>query len=262
MKSTILTTLVLSLTAIPLTTQAQLIWQVGRDDDDWPLTGTTGGPDANFVQENGAINPIPGSPISTPTRQGADNDYYFSGVYTTTLPGNVARYGDYTPVGVVAENENSAERAFAAGDLDLRYHFNLPESLNPTDFLTVTFDALNLDTNPADGTVPPPTDPRHGVEIYINGVLVQPEILIRPGELGVDYTSTPFTLAQLGAVTGPGADNIVSLRGISYLPEGGGNWMGIDYVQLNASPVPEPSSVVMIIFGAIGVAAVLRRRRA
>jgi hypothetical protein len=32
-----------------------------------------------------------------------------------------------------------------------------------------------------------------------------------------------------------GPDNIVSLRGINFNADGGGNWMGIDYVQLNAA---------------------------
>jgi hypothetical protein len=257
MKSTILTALVLCLTATPLTTEAQLIWQAGRDDNAWPLTGVTGGPDANFVQENGAINPLPGSPASTPIPHGADNDYYFGGTYTTTIPSVTAVYGSYTPVGVVPANENSAERAFAAADNDLRYHFNLPTSLGPNDRLTVTYDALNLD----DQAINP--DPRYGVEIYINGVLVKGQNIIRAGQLDVDFSSDPFTLTQVNARTGPGFDNIVSLRGINYNAEGGGNWMGIDYVQLNATPVPEPSSVIMMtIFGAVGLAAFLRRRRA
>ena len=78
------------------------------------------------------------------------------------------------------------------------------------------------------------TDPRYGIEVYFNGVLVQPQILIRPAQLGTDYTTPPFSLASVNAQVGPGFDNIVSLRGINYNAEGGGNWMGIDYVQLNA----------------------------
>lgn len=65
----------------------------------------------------------------------------------------------------------------------------------------------------------------------------------------------------MNAVTGPGADNIVSLRGISYngVP-GGGNWMGVDYVQLDAQVVPEPSTAMMLLLGAIGAVPFLRRR--
>ena len=40
----------------------------------------------------------------------------------------------------------------------------------------------------------------------------------------------PFTLASVKAGVGPGYDNIVTLRGINYSAEGGGKWMGIDYV--------------------------------
>ena len=243
---------VISLTLLLLvsTSQAQLVWQVGRDDNDWPLTGTAGGPDANFVQENGAISPLPGSPLSTPVPQGADNDYYFAGTYTTVIDGN----GVYTPIGEVAANENSAERAFAAADNDLRYHFNLPGTLGPSDLLWITFDPLNLD----DQAINP--DPRYGVEVYFNGVLVGPQVIVRAGQLDTDIATAQFTLASVNAQTGPGADNIVSLRGINYNAEGGGNWMGVDYVQLDA--VPEPSSVaLMLFFGALGIVPFLRRRR-
>jgi hypothetical protein len=47
--------------------------------------------------------------------------------------------------------------------------------------------------------------------------------------------------ASVNAQLGLGADNIASLRGINYSAAGGGNWMVIDYVQLNppgATPPP------------------------
>ena len=214
--------------------QPQLVWMVGRDDNAWPA-GDGGGPNASFVQENGVINPLPGVPNSPEVNQQADNDYYFAGSYTTVIPSVTARYGNYTPVGAVAVNEEAAERAFAGGDLDLRYHFNLPATLQPTDLLSVTFDANNLDS-PGSGTTPDPTDPRFGIEVYFNGVLVQTQILIRAAQLDVDYTTPLFSLASVNAQVGPGFDNIVSLKGVSYLAEGGGNWMGIDYVQLTSTP--------------------------
>src|SRR5437867_4081635 len=144
------------------TTQAQLLWTVGLDDNNWPLTGTGGGPNAVFVQETGSISALPGSPSDVPTdppTPSADNDYYFAGVYTTVIASVTARpeYGDYTPVGVVSANEEAAERAFADADDDLRYHFNLPSSLRPFDVLSVTFDIYDLD-DPSDVN----TDPRYG----------------------------------------------------------------------------------------------------
>ena len=211
-------------------------WAVGRDDNGWPF-GDGGGPNTSFVQENGNINPLPGRPNNVEVNQQGDNDYYFAGEYTMTISSVVARYGAYTPIGLALANEEGAERAFAAADNDLRYHFNLPTSLLPEDMLSVTFDALNLDTD--NGTpanlADDPVDPRYGVEVYFNGVLVQPQIVIRTNQLGVDYTTPQFTLASVNAQTGLGFDNIVSLKGINYYNGGmdGGNWMGIDYVQLN-----------------------------
>jgi hypothetical protein len=52
-------------------------------------------------------------------------------------------------------------------------------------------------------------------------------------------------LASVNAQLGLGADNIVSLRGVNYSTEGGGNWMGIDYVRLHAAgdTGPQPAFV-------------------
>ncbi len=129
-------------------------------------------------------------------------------------------------------DEDSAERAFAGADDDLRYHFNLPTSLKTNDVLTVTFAEWSLDTGHP--------DTRYGVAVYINAVLVQPEIVIRPAQLEVDYTTPPVTLASVNAQTGPGYDNIVSLKGINYSADGGGSWMGLDYVQLNGGTPTVP----------------------
>lgn len=218
--------------AISQLAQAQLLWTVGVDDNAQPETGVGGGAEANFVQENGAINPLPGSPFSTSVSGGADNDYYLAGEYSIVIPGN----GEYDPVGVVDVDEEAAERAFAGADLDLRYHFNLPDNLQPTDLLSVTFDIFSLDGSGA--------DPRFGIEVYFNNVLVQPQIVVRQPQItaDLDYTTPQFTLQSVNAQVGPGADNIVSLRGTSYNAEGGGNWMGIDYIQLNRDTevVPQP----------------------
>ena len=225
----------LLLAASSLPTQAQFLWAVGLDDNGWPA-GDGGGPNASFVQENGVINPLPGNPASPEVNGQADNDYYFAGIYSQTIPSVVALYGDYVPVGVVAVNEEAAERAFAAADNDLRYHFNLADTLQPTDLLSVTFDALNLHT---DGQ----TDPRYGIEVYFNGVLVQPQIIIRPAQTGKAYTTPQFSLASVNGQVGAGFDNIVSLKGINYNADGGGNWMGIDYVQLNPPGPAIPAAV-------------------
>jgi hypothetical protein len=141
----------------------------------------------------------------------------------------------YDPVGLVDVNEELAERAFVPSDTELRFHFNLPATLKPTDLLAVTFDANNFETEGF-------ADPRRGVSVYFNGVLVQDQIVIRPAQLDVDYSTPAFTLESVNAAVGPDYDNIVTLKGTDYSADGGGRWMGIDYVQLTkeASAVPVP----------------------
>ncbi|MDC0325351.1 hypothetical protein OAM01_01175, partial [bacterium] len=211
--------------------EPKLPWAVGLNDDAWPA-GNGGAANASFIQENGVINPLPGVPNSPEIDQEGDNDYYFAGIYSTVIDGN----GDYEPVGEVREHEESAERAFAGADNDLRYHFNLPASVQATDELTISFDALNLQGDAE--------EPRYGVEVYVNNVQVQSEIVIGVDELNTTYNTAPFTVAQVNAMAGPGFDNIVSLRGINYSEDGGGGWMGFDYVQLSPIvPAPFPWSV-------------------
>ena len=210
-----------------------LLWTVGLHDNGWPFTaanpGSGGGANTSFVQENGTINPLPGSATIPATDKQADNDYYFAGSYTNKISSVTDFYGDYTPIGTVAANETATERAFAGDDNDLRYHFNLPSTLKPVDLLSVSFSPLNLD-DPSDVN----TDVRYGIEVYVNGVLVENQILVRPVDLHKDYTTAQVRLDSVNAQVGPGFDNIVTLKGYNYSADGGGSWMGIDYVQLNA----------------------------
>ena len=200
---------------------AELPWSVGMDDDGWPA-GDGGGANTSFMQEKGS-NELPGDPASPEIAQQADDDYYWAGLYSTVIEGN----GDYEPVGLVEVNEEAAERAFAGTDNDLRYHFNLPSSLKETDHLSISYDAMNLHTGQADS--------RYGIEVYFNNVQVQSEIVIREAELGKTFTTDSFTLADVNAEVGSGYDNIITLKGVNYNAEGGGNWMGIDYVLLNVA---------------------------
>ena len=105
--------------------------------------------------------------------------------------------------------------------------------MSSTQLVSVRFDALNLDDSAP--------DPRYGVEVYFNGVKVQTEVLIRTAQLGQTITTAPFTLRSVNAGLGVGFDNIISLRGISHSSDGGGSWMGIDYVELNPA---EPGAVI------------------
>ena len=212
------------------TAQWQTVWQAGAPGRGWPIDGVGGGPDVDFVQEAGT-NPPPGDPNSPAVDQQADDDYYFEGTYPD-------------PIGVVAQDEIAFERAFAGTDNDLRVHFNLPDSLNAGDKFRFSFEANNLHE---DAAVNP--DPRYGIEVYFNDVLVGPEIVIRPAELNTIFTTAEFTAADVGAIAGAGGDNIVALRGISYNDDGGDAWMGMDYHHLEVMPVPEPGSLGMMMAG-------------
>src|SRR5436190_21572249 len=98
------------LTAATLTMPAQILWQVGMDDNGWPLNqdnpGDGGGPNATFIQENGGGGPaFPGFTDSPEINAQGDNEYYLEGTYTTAIQSVVDLYGTYTPVGVVDSNE-------------------------------------------------------------------------------------------------------------------------------------------------------------
>jgi hypothetical protein len=225
------------------TSQAALVWTVGLPGDGWPQDlGEGGGPETIFVQEAGT-NDLPGDPESSTEAQQSDDDYYFAGIYSTVLDG-----GDYEPIGTVEENEIGAERAFAGIDNALRYHFNLPTTIGATTPLSVSWDANNLHTADQE-------DPRYGVEVYFNGNLIAEETLISEAELGEINTTPTFTLADVNGKSGEGFDNYVELRGINYNADGGGNWMGLDHVSLEAEIDAEgilvATDVALILTGAV-----------
>jgi hypothetical protein len=223
-------------------TTLPFLWTCGMYDTNQPTGLTGGGANTAFVQENGSVNPLPGVATSPALDRQADNDYYFAGDYSITIPSVVAMYGDYTPLGLVAADEEAAERALVPGDWDLRYHFNLPTSLKSSDVLSVSFAEYSLDEGFPDS--------RYGVAVFINGILVQPEIIIRRAELEINYTTPEVTLASVNAQTGPGYDNIVSLRGVDYNADGGGAWMGLDYIQLNGgTPIVPPKFLAPVVSG-------------
>ena len=252
------------LIAVSVPSQADVVWTVGLDDNAWP-SGDGGGPNASFVQEGAGVNALPGDPNSPEANQQADDDYYFAGVYSTVLDG-----GGYIPVGTVVFNEEAVERSFAGVDNSRRFHFNLPNSVDSTDLLSLTFDFNNLDglNGPDVGLR------RYGVEVYFNGIQVMPEVLVYEPDSGQanwtegspvallddDITTPSFSLDSVRAQIGSGYDNYVELRGINYNAEGGGNWMGLDYVQLNATPVPEPSAFGFLALAATGVCLACRFR--
>src|SRR2546426_11953772 len=91
----------LLLPATTLTSQAQLLWTVGLDDNGWPSLGG-GGPNASFVQENGAINDLRRGAGRAGAQQRAQIDHYVADVYHTVIDRDTASYGVSPPVAGVA----------------------------------------------------------------------------------------------------------------------------------------------------------------
>src|SRR6185295_16524888 len=143
------------------------------------------------------------------------------------------------PVGDVPLNEDNAERAFAGSDNDWRVHFNLPTWLKTNDMLSVTWDAFNLDT-----TLP---GAFYGAQVFFNGKMIQPELIVYQNNgFATNYTTAQVSLASVDAKLGPGWDNVLSLKGVNHNADGGGNWMGLDYVKLDAtvfSPTNPPPAL-------------------
>lgn len=218
------------------------VWQLGAPLRGWPLDGVGGGPEADFVQEAN-VNDPPGDPNSPAVAQQADDDYYFAGSYPA-------------PIGSVSLDEIAMERAFAGADNNLRVHFNLDSgTYGPNDYFRFSLEPFNLHQ---DVGIP---DPRYGVSVFFNGTPILPEVVVRPGQINTIITSDEFTFADVGAIFGPGGDNVVLIQGTNYNAEGGGNWMGMDYHHLESRPIPEPTSSTFALLGGLAGALCLVGRR-
>ena len=219
---------------------AAIIWNIGIDDDAQDGEGdaalndpaTLNGVDFNVsgVRESGQQD-LPGNPANIGGASGddardVDDDYYFAGVYTTA-----AGDGGYDPVGVVSESESYYDRALTAGDPNMRWHFNLPETVAPDDYFIFTIDFHNLsETNAADIS-------SYDLTFWVDGKQVgemQPHMDI---DLPTAQ-SWDFDLDDLGGIekVGPGFDHYVEIRST---PTGSARWSSLDYVQLEISSEPK-----------------------
>lgn len=226
----------------------------------------SGGAQVNFVQELGPTNALPGAPNNTggagATRD-IDDDYYFAGLYNTVQDG-----GTYLPVGVVVSNEQNVERAFTGTDTELRFHFNIPGTVSVGDLFTLAFDFHNMDLGDSDpGAAGSQSFPRRdpslfwNVDAQFNGATignftVTDESILDTLNPGISELTATFNVTA--ANLAPGADNYITLSGDN--TGSSSRWMSLDYVALDANPVPEPSSFGVLALALAGTLLGRRRR--
>ncbi len=219
-----------------------VIWSIGADDSTQDGEGdaalndpaTLNGVPFNVsgVRESGEQS-LPGNPANAGGASGDDNrdiddDYYFAGVYSTVVDG-----GAYTPVGNVPVSESYYDRAFTGGDRNMRWHFNIPETVVETDVFTFTIDFYSLnEATPADTS-------SFDMTFWVNGAQVgemQPH-----NDFDLDAVqSWDFTIEDLGGVdqVGPGFDHYVEVRSST---TGSARWANLDYVQLEVNSERPPA---------------------
>jgi hypothetical protein len=219
---------------------AAVIWNIGEDDQTQDGEGDAAHNDpatlngvafnVSGVRESGRQD-LPGNPANTGGASGdnardVDDDYYFAGVYTTA-----AGDGGYDPVGIVSENESYYDRAFTAGDPNMRWHFNVPETVSASDTLTFSIDFYNLsETNAGDVS-------SYDMTFWVDGK----QIGEMQQHVDIDLSaaqSWDFDLEDLGGIekVGPGFDHYVEVRST---PSGSARWASLDYVQLEVSSEPK-----------------------
>ena len=246
--------------ALCLPASGAVIWSIGADDQaqDGEGDAVLGDPatlngvafNVSGVRESGQ-NDLPGNPANAGGASGddardIDDDYYFAGSYNTVVDG-----GTYTPVGSVVTSESYFDRAVTGGDPNMRWHFNVPLTVNTTDILTFTIDFYSLDeANAADNS-------SYELTFWANGTQIGGAQSHSDLDLGAAQ-SWDFSLADLGgaAQQGPGFDNYVEIRSSA---TGSARWANLDYAQLEANPIPEPSTSVLFL-GIAGLGFIRRRK--
>ncbi|MDB4454616.1 LamG domain-containing protein [bacterium] len=224
----------------------KILWSLGADDDaqdgegdnifDDPATLNGVAFNVSGVRETGQQD-LPGNPanvggLDENNLRDVDDDYYFSGVYTSAA-------GDYTPVGTVPTNELFYDRAVTNGDPNMRWHFNLQETENSYDKFQFTIDFYNLNES-NDGDIS-----GYDLTFWVDGKQIgemQPHMdtNLSAGQ------SWDFDLDDLGGIekVGPGFDHYIEVR---TTPTGSARWASLDYVKLEGfkSTIIEPLAPVL-----------------
>ena len=222
---------------VPFNNDGGTLWFVGTDDDRQDGVGDNTFDDPAFfngtdffasgVRET-TLQDLPGNPanaggLDNDAARDVDDDYYFAGVYNTVVDGS-----NYTPAGIVAANERYFDRALTINDPNMRWHFNVPDTVGPNDAFTFTIDFYGInEENPEDVS-------GFDLTFFVDGQQIgdmQPHT-----DDNLDAAqSWDFTLDDLGgeAELGPGFDHYVEVRGQN---TGSARWTNLDYVKLDITP--------------------------
>lgn len=187
------------------------------------LIGTDNGSQSDFDRENHAD----------------DHQYWENGDYTGLGTGGAVWTGGQEIWKDDAASQLGFERALTPGDHTQHIYFQLDhlEAWPDAEF-TFRADMFSLGGGSS-----------HDLEFSMNGVVIASASNVTSNTL----VAADFTAADVGASLG---SNVITAR-----RTGGGStnpWIQFDYVSLDVSPAPEPTTLALLGLGLVGV---LRRRR-
>ena len=92
----------------------------------------------------------------------------------------------------------------------------------------------------------------------MNGVSLS-DHTVTVNEANGDWVTPAFSVGDVGgaAILGSDFDNYVTLTASK---TGGGNWVSLDYVEMDVSPIPEPSSTGLALLSIAGLGFIRRRK--
>ena len=128
----------------------------------------------------------------------------------------------------MAANERYYDRALTRGDPNMRWHFNVPETVGPNDAFTFTIDFYQLNDDDA------PEVSGFDLTFFVDGQQIG-EMQPHTDDNLAAAQSWDFTLDDLGGVAelGPGFDHYVEVKSQS---TGSARWASLDFAKLDITP--------------------------
>ncbi|MBR9761523.1 hypothetical protein GYB43_14540 [bacterium] len=128
----------------------------------------------------------------------------------------------------MAANERYYDRALTTGDPNMRWHFNVPDTVGPNDAFTFTIDYYSVNDDNA------PEVSGFDLTFFVDGQQIG-EMQPHTDDNLAAAQSWDFTLDDLGGVAelGPGFDHYVEVRSQS---TGSARWASLDYAKLDITP--------------------------